>query len=40
MSGVERVDGPLLFVAGVEGAGWDETVEIRTEQRFSSAEVW
>jgi V/A-type H+-transporting ATPase subunit B len=26
---VTRVDGPLLFVDGVEGVGWDETVEVR-----------
>ncbi len=26
---VDRVDGPLLFVTGVEGAGWDDYVEIR-----------
>ena len=25
---VERVDGPLLFVRGAEGVGWDEYVEI------------
>ena len=26
---VTRVDGPLLFVAGAEGVGWDEMVEVR-----------
>ncbi len=25
---VDRVDGPLIFVTGVEGVGWDEYVEI------------
>jgi V/A-type H+-transporting ATPase subunit B len=25
---VERVDGPLIFVTGVDGVGWDEYVEI------------
>jgi len=28
-SSVERVDGPLLFVNGAEGVGWDDYVEIR-----------
>ena len=30
LTSVERVEGPLLFVTGVEGVGWDEAVEIRT----------
>ncbi len=31
MSTVERVDGPLLFVTGVEGVGWDDYVEIMVD---------
>ncbi|MCB0994197.1 MAG: V-type ATP synthase subunit B [Acidimicrobiales bacterium] len=30
MTSVDRVEGPLLFVSGVEGVGWDEQVEIRS----------
>ena len=29
VSAVERIEGPLLFVTGTTGAGWDEYVEIR-----------
>ncbi len=29
--GIQRVDGPLLFLTGGTGAGWDEYVEIRAE---------
>ena len=29
VSGIERVDGPLLFVTGTMGAAWDEYVRIR-----------
>lgn len=29
VSSIERVDGPLLFVTGTSGVGWDEFVEIR-----------
>ena len=30
LTAVDRVDGPLLFVAGAEDVGWDDFVEIRT----------
>jgi V/A-type H+-transporting ATPase subunit B len=29
VSSVERIDGPLLFVTGTSGVGWDEYVEVR-----------
>ena len=29
VSTIERIDGPLLFVTGTSGVGWDEFVEIR-----------
>ena len=29
VTSVDRVDGPLLFVSGADGVGWDEYVEIR-----------
>jgi V/A-type H+-transporting ATPase subunit B len=32
LTGVDRVEGPLLFVTGVDGVGWDETVEIHTSR--------
>ncbi|MFP4027635.1 MAG: V-type ATP synthase subunit B [Candidatus Brocadiia bacterium] len=30
--GLERMDGPLIFVRGVQGVGYDELVEVRDEQ--------
>ena len=30
VSSIERIDGPLLFVTGTSGVGWDEFVEVRS----------